>query len=197
MCACVVGQGSRRERGRGNHPKYVQRHNTWNFKQFVILESTVYGRKWLVCRESRKKEGANLYLSANPSPKWDLQNQNLDLDPGDLYLKQGPPMLLMFPETENPRSRWWRTSAVSPSLLSWSLSLWLISPIQWIEKAEVHGLIRFSWIKQHGRREGHRNYYLKKVKTWTPIVTPAPLVSIWSLLFFTSVIAGFFVFCFF
>lgn len=49
-------------------------------------------------------------------------------------------------------------------------------------------------LKQHGQREGHESYHLEKRETWTPIVTPTSLVSIWLLLFFfffTCTIGGF------
>lgn len=38
-------------------------------------------------------------------------------------------------------------------------------------------------LMQHGQREGHESYHLEKIEAWTPIVTPASLVSILSLVF--------------
>lgn len=59
----------------------------------------------MVCHEGGEKGRANPHQSANPSPAPDLRNPNLGMDPGDLCLEQGPPVLLVLPEAEDPCRR--------------------------------------------------------------------------------------------
>lgn len=147
MCICVF-VCSRKERRRGNHSEYKQRHTTapWilgTSSRLLQLESTMQGKKWSSLKRSQRESGGNPAKMQIPAPKPELQNSNLDVGLGDLHLFTSSPGASYVTEAENPQSRWWRASAgISSSLLSWSLFLPLISPTQWTEGAEVHGPIQ-------------------------------------------------------